>query len=134
MARSFIKLTRAKMRSLAQQKRITEFGISFERLPSGDGLFSINVMVDGRRIHRSLGRESDGVTRTTAEDYIAKVRGEARDGRLNLPKRRKVPLTLAAAVPQYIERLRQEGGKEIARKEQRLNQRLVPFFEQIQLA
>jgi integrase len=134
MARCFATLTRGKMRSLKPRRSLTEFGVTFERLANGDGRFSINVMVDGRRIHRSIGKESEGVTRTTAEDYIAKVRRDAREGRLNLPKGRKVPLTLSAAVPQYIERLRQEGGKEITRKEQRLKQCLVPFLGEIQIA
>ena len=56
-------------------------------------------MVDRRRIHRTIGRELEGVTRSTAEEFIAKARQEAREGRLNLPKRRKVALTLAAAGP-----------------------------------
>src|SRR5579863_2522813 len=134
MARSFSKLTRARMRALQPGRSLTEFGITFERLPSGDGRFSVNVMVDGRRIHRSLGRESEGTTRTVAEEYLAKIRGDAREGRLDLPKGRKIPLTLAAAATQYIERLRQEAGKEIVRKEQRLKQCLVPFLGEIQIA
>src|ERR1700732_4488564 len=133
MARSFSKLTRAIMRSLDAGKTLTEHGNTFERLTNGDGLFSINVMVDGTRIHRNLGRESEGVTRTTAEEFIAKVRRDARDGRLNLPRRRKVPLTLGAAVALYLDRLDQEGGKEIERKRQRLEQCLVPFLGEIQI-
>src|SRR5271156_4765338 len=122
MPRVFAKLSRSKMRALRPGERLTEFGITFERLPNGDGLFSVNVMVDRKRVHRNLGRESQGVTRTTAEEFIAKIRQDAREGRLNLPKGRKVPLTLAAAVPSYLDRLRQEGGREIDRKRQRLEQ------------
>ena len=112
MARSFRKITRRNLRALGVGARINEQGITFERLGNGDGAFFVNVMVDGTRIHRSLGRESEGVTRTTAEEFIAKVKRDAREGRLNLPKRRKIPLIFAAAVPLYIERLSQEGGKE----------------------
>jgi hypothetical protein len=36
-----------------------------------------NVMADGQRIHRVIGRESDGTTRTQAEDFIEKARTEA---------------------------------------------------------
>jgi integrase len=68
------------------------------------------------------------VTRSTAEDFIAKARQDAREGRLNLPKRRKVALTFAAAAPLYIERLRQEGGKNIKRKQQQVDQSLIPYF------
>lgn len=89
MTKSFLKLTRLLMRKLESGERITEHGITFERLADGDGLFSVNVMVDRRRIHRSVGRESDGTTRSTAEEFISKIRHEAREGRLNLPKRRK---------------------------------------------
>src|SRR5262249_33983118 len=91
-------------------------------------LFSINIMVDRRRIHRAIGRESDGTTRSTAEAFIAKARHDAREGRLNLPKRRKIALTLASAAPLYVERLLQEGGKNIERKRQQLNQSLVPYL------
>ena len=133
MARSFSKISRGQMRALQPGEKLTEQGISFERLPNGDGLFSINVMVDGKRIHRNLGRESEGVTRTTAEEFIAKVRRDARYGRLNLPKRRKIALTLAATAPLYLDRLQQEGGKEIHRKRQRLDQCLIPFLGEHQI-
>jgi integrase len=128
MARTFTKLTRPAMRSLPKGASIIEHGITFTREANGDGLFTVNVMVDRQRIHRTIGRESDGTTRTTCEDFIAKARQDARNGRLNLPKRRKVALTLAAAAPKYIDRLKAEGGKDIARKKQRLNDHLVPFF------
>ncbi|MEP0068934.1 site-specific integrase [Pyruvatibacter sp.] len=137
MPRQFSKLNRTKMRSMRAGEQITEHGITYTRLADGDGVFAVNVMVDRRRIHRSLGRESDGVTRTTAEEFISNLRADARAGRLNLPKGRKVSLTLKAAVPQYISKLEQEGGKEISRKQRRLELALIPFFgekplEQIQ--
>ena len=128
MAKTFLNLTRTQMRKLKGGEHITEHGISFARLANGDGLFSVNIMVDRRRIHRSIGRESDGTTRSTAEDFIANARHKAREGRLNLPKRRKVALTLASAAPLYIERLMEEGGKLIERKRSHLEQSLVPFL------
>lgn len=128
MAKAFQKLTRPAMRNLEPGQKINERGITFERLTNGDGLFTVNVMVDRRRVHRSIGRESEGVTRTTAEEFIAKVRHEARDGRLNLPKRRKVPLTLAAAVPLYLFRLEEEGGRDIKEKKRRLEQHVMPYL------
>ena len=78
MSKSFLKLTRAAMRKLPKEQRITEQGITFERLTNGDGLFTVNIMVDRWRIHRTIGRESEGVTRSTAEEFIAKARQEAR--------------------------------------------------------
>jgi integrase len=128
MARTFQKLTRPAMRGLVAGSAITEHGITFERLANGDGVFTVNVMVDRQRVHRAIGRESEGVTRTTAEEFIAKARQDARAGRLNLPKRRKVALTLGAAVPLYVARLTEEGGKDLKEKKRRLEQHLVPFL------
>jgi integrase len=66
--------------------------------------------------------------RTTAEEFIAKARQDSREGRLNLPKRRKVALTLATAAPLYLDRLLQEGGKNIECKRLQLEQSLIPYF------
>ncbi|CDO60274.1 Integrase [Candidatus Phaeomarinobacter ectocarpi] len=128
MSRRFQKLTRQRMRALEAGKSLSEHGITFRRLPDGDGVYSVNIMVDRKRIHRSLGRESDGVTRSTAETFISNLRADARAGRLNLPKGRKISLTMRDAAPRYIDRLTEEGGKEIARKARRLDMALVPFL------
>jgi integrase len=128
MAKTFQRLTRPAMRGLEPGQKINEHGIAFERLANGDGLFTVNIMVDRLRVHRSIGRESEGVTRTTAEEFIAKVRHEAREGRLNLPKRRRVPLTLSAAVALYLSRLTDEGGKDLKEMKRRLNQHVVPYL------
>ncbi len=93
----FTRLTRPAIRKLQAGERITEHGITAEGLPDGDIRYSVGVMVDGQRIHRTIGRASDGTTRTQCEDFIAKARAEAREGRLNLPSGRKLHLTFAAA-------------------------------------
>ena len=133
MARTFEKITRPRMRALQRRKRLTEHGITFERLANGDGRFSVNVMVDGKRVHRSLGCESDGVTRTTAEEFIAKTRQDSRNGRLSLPVRRKIPLTLSSTTSMYLDRLKQENGKQIERKRQHLERSIIPFFGDVPL-
>ena len=63
MAKTYIKLTRPSMRKLAPGEKVNEHGITFERQPNGDGLFTVNVMVDGQRIHRVIGRESEALSR-----------------------------------------------------------------------
>jgi integrase len=128
MARDFRKLSRAAMRHLNPGDRITEHGITFARLPSGDGVFSINVMTDGQRIHRVIGRESDGVTRSQAEALIEKVRTEAREGRFSLPSGRKTHITFAEAAQRYLTRLDETDGKNLAAKRRQLRLYLVPFF------
>jgi integrase len=108
--------------------KITEHGITAERLKDGDVRYSINVMVDRQRIHRVVGTGSEGVTRRQAERLIEKVRTEAREGRLQLPQGRKTPLTFRAAASDYIERLKVTGGKNIAAKRRQLRLHLAPFF------
>lgn len=91
-------------------------------------------MADGQRIHRVIGRESDGTTRTHAEKFIENARTDARHGRLNLPKRRKVVLAFAQAARDYLDKLGEEDGKDIPKKRYRLKEHLVPFFDDKPLA
>ena len=67
MALRFTKLDRPSIRRLKLGEKITEHGITAERLKDGDVRYSVNVMVDGERVHRVVGRESDSTTRTQAE-------------------------------------------------------------------
>ena len=72
MAMKFSKLSRQNVRSAKTGCKIIEHGICFERLKNGDGCYSVNIMVDGIRIHRVIGKESEGVTRKQAEEFIEK--------------------------------------------------------------
>lgn len=128
MAKAFQKLTRMNMRKLEIGGRINEHGIYFDRTKNGDGIFTINIMVDGQRIHRVVGRESDGTTRTQAESLIEKLRQDAKNDRLSLPKGRKIALGFRDAASKYLTKLEQEGGKDLDQKKQRLELHLVPFF------
>lgn len=133
MTIKFQKLTRAGQRQFAEGQKIEEHGIGFERLSNGDGRYTINVMVDGQRIHRVVGKESDGVTRLQAEELIAKLRTDARHGRLNLPKGRKIVFSFKEAGEKYLQKLVAEGGKDLTMKQQRLKLHLLPFFENVPL-
>jgi integrase len=128
MGKTFVKLDRRELRKLKPGQKVMEHGIAFQRLESGDGLFSVNIMVDGTRIHRVVGRESEGTTRTQVEEFIEKARTDARHDRLTLPKGRKVALSFKDAADKYIAKLREGDGKNIPTKEQHLQQHLVPFF------
>jgi integrase len=121
-------LTRPKIRVLAIGKKITEHGITAERLKDGDVRYTVNLMVDGERNHRVVGRESDGVTRSQAEKLVEKIRTEAREGRLFLPKGRKTHLTFETAADDYLKRLEETGGKNLKVKRRHLDHQLSPFF------
>ena len=119
MALRFSNLDRPSIRRLKPGERITEHGITVACLADGDIRYSVAVMVDGKRIHRVVGKASDGVTRTQCEDFIEKVRTEARTGRLSLPAGRKLALTFCAAADNYIKRL-EDAGKNISIKQRQL--------------
>jgi integrase len=91
-------------------------------------------MVDGQRVHRVIGKESDGVTRKQAETFIEKARTDARRGRLNLPKGRKLRLEFRGVAETYLRRFAEQGGRDICKKRERLNLHLIPFFRHKPLA
>ena len=86
----------------------------------------------GRQVHHcSAGfpaKESDGVTREQAENAIEKLRTDAREGRLNLPKGRKIALGFQDAADKYLEKSKEEGGKNLGKKAQHIRDHLGPFF------
>jgi integrase len=121
------------MRKLKHPDILSEHGIIFERLENGDGRFRINIMVDGQRIHRVVGKESEGVTRNQVEELIAKLRTDARHGRLNLPKGRKTIFNFKEAAEKYLEKQIIEGGKDLKMKKMRIKMHLLSFFNEIPL-
>ncbi len=133
MSLKFNKLARTELRKLAPGQKLMEHGISFERLANGDGVYSVNIMVDGQRIHRVIGRESDGTTRTQAEEFIEKIRRDAKDDRLNLPKGRKLIFNFKEAALKYLEKQKNEGGKNLRVKHLQIKLHLIPFFGELAL-
>ena len=128
MARRFNRLHRLSVRSLSSGDKITEHGITAERMENGDTRYSVNIMVDGERIHRVIGRESENVTRTQCEAFISQARADAREGRLNLPTGRKVALSFSAASEHYMRLLEETGGKGLAEKKAHLRLYFVPVL------
>lgn len=130
MSRRFQRLTRPAVRALVDGGSICEHGITATRLTDGDVRWSIGVMVDRMRIHRVIGRESEGVTREQAERAVETLRTQAREDRLSLPRGRKTRLTFAEACRDYLIRLEEGGGRQVERKRQHVEKRLLPHFRQ----
>lgn len=134
MALKFTKLTRPAIRNLAAGQSLSEHGITALCQASGDIRYSVNIMVDGQRIHRVIGRQSDGVTREQAERAIEKFRTNAREGRLDLPKGQKIHRTFAKAGKEYLTRLEettgpgQKGFKDLPNKRRHIETYLTPYF------
>lgn len=131
MALKFARLTRPSIRALEIGAKLAEHGITAERLRSGDVRYSVNVMVDGQRIHRVVGRESEGVTREQAERTIEALRTKAREGRLDLPTGRKVHRTFIEAANDYLERIEHHPklGRNLGPKTRHIRQHLSPYFK-----
>jgi integrase len=132
MSTRFSRLDRPAIRRLGPGQKITEQGITVERV-AGDLRYTVNVMVDGKRVHRVVGRESEGVTRTQCEEFIEQAKTESRANRLNLPKGRKLALTFSAASADYLDRLRSGNGKNLIAKQRQLRMYLTPFFGSMRL-
>ena len=128
MALKFSRLDRPSIRGLASGQKITEHGITAERMADGNVRYSVNVMVDRQRIHRVIGKESDGVTRSHCEAFIEKARTEAREGRLDLPRGRKTHRSFREAADDYVKRLEETAGKNVKAKRRQLKKYLTPFF------
>jgi integrase len=128
MALKFTRLTRPAVRTLKFGDRLNEHGIIAEKQRNGDVRYSINIMVDGQRIHRVVGRESEGTTRFQAEQLIEKLRSEARAGRLDLPTGRKLHRIVKDSAEEYLRRQEESGGKNLANKRRHFEQHLTPFF------
>ena len=130
----FQRLSRPMIRQLSSGQRITEHGITAERTKSGDVRFSVNVMIDGQRIHRVIGRESEGVTREQAERAIETFKTKAREERLDLPSARKTHKLFREAASEYLDRLTQtlvpgqKGFADLSNKRRNVEKYLVPYF------
>jgi integrase len=134
MSRRFSTLTRDAIRGLSPGERLTENGITVVKKQDGDVRYSVNVMVDGHRIHRVIGMESEGVTRSQCEDFIEAKRTEAREDRLSLPVGRKTRLTFSKAADAYIKRLEEDTeGKNTKAKSRQLKLYLKPHFADLRL-
>jgi integrase len=134
MALKFQRLTRPAIRALEKGQRINEHGITAERMGTGDIRYTVNIMVDGVRVHRVIGRESEGVTREQVERAIEVLRTKAREGRLDLPTGRKVLRLFREVATDYLERLtdtlgpNDPGYSDIKNKKRIIEQNLIPYF------
>lgn len=134
MALKFQRLTRPAIRALEKGQRINEHGIIAERMGTGDIRYSVNIMVDAVRVHRVIGRESEGVTREQVERAIEVLRTKAREGRLDLPTGRKVHRLFREVATDYLERLtdtlgpNDAGYRDLKNKKRHLELHLVPYF------
>jgi len=90
-------------------------------------------MVDGQRIHRVIGKESENTTRSQAERFVERTRTEAKEQRLALPKGRKLHLTFSGAADLYLAKLKETGGKDYDNNEQHLRLHLTPYFGAMRL-
>jgi len=129
----FKKLNQRNMASLRPGERLREHGIEYESLV-GDGQFRINIMVDGRRVHRTVGRVSEGMTRQKAWECVSALRVAATEDRLHLPKGRKTEKRFATIAKEYLKELERTNGKDIAEKRRRLELHLIPFFGSMSLS
>ena len=83
------------------------------------------MSLPGSALHRRFGV---GATLTEAQQFIEQAGTEARHGRINLPSGRKLRLHFEKAAADYLDRMRQAGGKNLRIKARQLRMYLVPRF------
>ncbi len=126
---SFTKLTRAGMRGLKPGQSLSEHGITYTRTANGDGRWSVNVMVSRRRHHQVIGLESEGYTRTQAEDVVASLKASKRTAAHGVQgSKGNASQTVAQAADDYLAYLRLHDGKDIDTKERRFRDHIKPHL------
>lgn len=118
------------MKTLAPGKVLIENGIEYRKLKNGDGRFRVLTQLPGYpRVTEIIGRESEGVTRKTCEDFISKLHSDAREGRLNLNQGKPFKTHLFSTfADDYLKQMEKLGGRGIKDKGIRLRLHLIPFF------
>lgn len=129
----YSKLTREAIRALPPGGAIMEHGIEARRMKDGSVRWSVDAMIDGVRVHRVVGRDHDGVGRAEAESYLEQARTEARHDRLNLPKGRKVAMTVAAATGIYLAAMAATGGRNMKSKREHIRLHIDPYLGSMDL-
>lgn len=132
---AFAKLTRAGMRGLKAGQSLSEHGITYTRTGSGDGRWSVNVMVNRRRHHQVVGLESEGYTRTQAEDLVSSLKAAKRSAAHGVAgSRQGRPQSISQAAEDYLSYLATHDGRDLVAKRMRFDQHLVPHLGQKQVA
>ncbi|PZU29875.1 MAG: hypothetical protein DI584_01425 [Stenotrophomonas sp.] len=86
-------------------------------------------MVNRRRYHQVVGLESEGYTRTQAEDVIATLKASKRTAAHGVQgSRQTAALTVAQAADDYLVYLRTHDGRDVAAKEMRFREHIKPHL------
>ncbi len=120
-------MNRSDLRKLKPGQTLSARGIVYERLV-GDGRWWINIMVNGRRFHHVVGLESEGYTKTQAQEVIDSLRAQKHTRKHGVAPAKRSAITLANAAPEYLKYLSETGGKDVAKKTERLTLHLLPHL------
>jgi integrase len=131
---AFDRLSRPALRKVSIGASIAQGGIVYTRLRS-DGRWSINVMVNRVRHHIVVGLESEGFTRTQAEDVIAGLKAKKREQQHGVasPKHR-VRHSVSQAAKAYLSYLEEHGGKDIEGKRGRFDRHITRLLGNVSVA
>ncbi|WP_271079163.1 tyrosine-type recombinase/integrase [Aurantiacibacter sp. MUD61] len=119
-------ITPANRRNLAPGQRLTEYGITVEKLVDGDEKWSLAFIYLRKRVKRVLGLKSENWNATRALEVRDQIRADIRDGLDTLPRGRQTPLRFAELAAWYLDEIEASGGKNLERKRLHLERRLVP--------
>jgi len=122
---------RSNLNKLLPGEVVRQDGIIFTKLSDGDGRWSVNVLVRGRRHHRVLGLQSQGYTLTQAKEFIVALKaGVEEESR----RRARKSCSVMQAASLYMDLLRSHGGRNIKAKEAHFRLHIVPALGAYPLA
>jgi integrase len=122
------------VRKLKTGESIAERGVTYTKL-EGDGRWSVNVMVNRARHHVVVGLESEGYTRTQAEEVIAGLKAKKREQEHGVaaPKHR-VRHNIEKSSASYLAYLEEHGGKDVEGKRGRFERHINRLLGNVSVA
>ena len=94
--------------------------------------WAINVMINRVRHHQVIGLESEGYTRTQAEEVIASLKAKKREqSHGSTAPAHRVRMSIEKGAKLYLEYLGEHGGKDLEGKTSRFTLHIVPHLGKI---
>jgi len=127
-------MNEAKIKTLSAGQILTSGGIEARRL-TNDTAYYANVMIDGLRIRRLLGKRSEGFNLARARQAITQLKARAndKDALIQLSGKGAKPLSFEQGATEYLALSTQNGGLNLRQKRQQLTDHLVPHFGKFDL-
>lgn len=119
-------ITKTKIEYLEYGNSISGDSLHIKKLVNSTSFYA-QFTIDGNRVHKLLGKSSDGYNLSRARIDVNRLRSEIQDQGANTQRKIK-PMKFSDAADEYIKTLKSTNGNGIPQKEQQLRDHLKPAF------